>query len=209
MKGIGFSGKNSKNAARFVVAFALCIVVLGILCSCVHVQSIASQRRLKSLLTSLPEPEGVVLLNEVTGVGGGSDERCYTAFVYRLYGSDRTADEIFAFFQDTLVSRGGWEHMEQRSSGRTLVFHNRKDGFRLSIDYNIESYAIKGFAQFSEQSIAEARRQFVVPFVVVVNHADSVTRENCWPGWEPSPSLQIAMTGWLCKKEGCTWKLNG
>lgn len=185
MKAIGFSGMNAKNARCFVVAFVLCIAVVGILRSCVLIQSVASQTRLKLLLTSLPESEGVVLLSEVTEVGGGSDERCYTAHVYRLYGSNRTADDILAFFQDTLLSRGGWEQIEQRPCGRTLAFHNRKDGFRLSVDYNIESHAIKGFAQFSEQSIAEARRQFVMPFVVAVNHADTVTRENCWPGWEP------------------------
>jgi hypothetical protein len=174
-----------KNAAWFVVAFVLCIAVVGILRSCVLFQAVASQARLKLLLASLPEPEKAVLLDEKAGVGSGSDSRCYTAYVNRLYGSDRTAEDVFAFFQDALLSGSEWTQIEQRSDNRKLTFYDRENGFRLTIDYNMGSYATRGFTQFSEHSVAEARQQFDMPFVVVVNHADTATRENCWPGWEP------------------------
>jgi hypothetical protein len=185
VKPIDLSRMTAKGAARLIVGFALCITVMIILRSCMLFRTVASQARLKLWLASLPEPQEVVLLDETTGVGSGSDERCYTAYVHRLYGSDQTAEDIFTFFQGTLLSSNGWEQIERSSSNRKLTFYNRKDGFRLSIDYNIGSYATRGFTRFSEQSLAEARRQFAMPFVVVVNHADAGTREICWPGWEP------------------------
>jgi hypothetical protein len=176
---------NMKNATRFVVAFVLFMAGASVLRSCVLFKTITSQARLTRLLPSLPEPEHVVLLDEVAGVGGGSDGRCYTAYVHRLYGSDRTAENVFAFFQDTLLCGSEWTQNEPRSGSRKLGFHDRQDGFRLTIDYNIGSYATPGFTQFSEHSGARARQQFAMPFVLVVDHADAATRENCWPGWEP------------------------
>jgi len=176
---------SAKKAAWFVIALVLCIAVVCMLRSCVIVRTGASQARLKLLLASLPEPEKVVLLDEVAGVSGGSDSRCYTAYVYRLYGSDRTAEDVFAFFRDILLSGSEWTQDESRSGSRELSFYDRKDGFRLAVDYNLGSYATRGFTQFSEHSLTEARQRFAMPFVVMVNHADTTTRENCWPGWEP------------------------
>jgi hypothetical protein len=174
-----------KNVKWYVIAFMLCIPGVVMLRSCVLFKTVASQARLTRLLTSLPEPEKVVLLDEVVGVGGGSDDRCYTAYVHRLYGSDRTSEDVFDFFQDTLLSGGEWAQIESHSGSRRITFFDRKDGFRLTVDYNIESYATRGFTQFSERSLSEAQQQFALPFVVVVNHADSATRKSCWPGWEP------------------------
>jgi hypothetical protein len=175
---------NAKKAAGFVIAFVLCIAVVGILRSCVLLRTAASQAKLRLLLASLPEPENAVLLDEASGVGGGSDDRCYTAYVHRLYGSDQVAEDILGFFRDILLSGDEWKETNQRSDSGKLTFYDRQDGFRLTIDYNVASYAMPGFTQFSESSIAEARQQFAMPFVVVVNHADRATRESCWPEWE-------------------------
>ena len=180
---------NAKEAAWFAAAFLLCIAAAGILRSCVFVRIAASEARLQRVLASFPEPENVVLMDEVAGVGSGSDEKCYTAYVQRLYGSDHTAEDVFGFFRDTLVSGGEWEEIEQHSAGGKLSFHDRQQGFRLSIDYNIGSYAMPGFATSAEHSLAKARQQSAMPFVVAVNHADRATSENCWPGWEPCRTL--------------------
>ena len=67
---------NAKKAAWFVIAFLLCIAAVGMLRSCVLVRTVASQARLKLLLASLPEPAEMVLLDEIAGVSGGSDDRC-------------------------------------------------------------------------------------------------------------------------------------
>lgn len=174
-----------KNVKWYVIALVLCIPGVVMLRSCVLFKTVASQARLTRLLTSLPEPEKVVLLDEVVGVGGGSDDRCYTAYVHRLYGSDRTSEDVFAFFQDTLLSRGEWTQIESRSDSKKLTFYDHKNGFRLTVDYNLESYAMRGFTQFSECSLSEAQQRFALSFVVVVNHADTATRKNCWPEWEP------------------------
>lgn len=109
---------NAKKAAWFAIAFVLCIAIVVMLRSCVIVRTAASQARLKLLLASVPEPEKVVLLDEVAGVSGGSDSRCYTAYVYRLYGSDRTPEDVFAYFQDTLFSGSEWTQNEPRSGSR-------------------------------------------------------------------------------------------
>ena len=77
---------NAKKAAWLVVAFLFCIAVVGILRSCVIVRTAVSQARLKLLLASLPEPENAVVLDDVAGVGGGSDSNCYTAYVHRQCG---------------------------------------------------------------------------------------------------------------------------
>lgn len=174
-----------KNVKWFVIGLVLCMPGAVMLRSCVLFKTVASQAKLTRLLVLLPEPEKAVLLDEVVGVGGGSDDRCYTAYVHRLYGSDRTPEDVFAFFQDTLLPRGEWTQIESHSGSRTLTFYDRKDGFRLTVDYNLESYATRGFTQFSDRSLSEARQQFALSFVVVVNHADTATRKNCWPGWEP------------------------
>jgi len=176
---------NAKRAAWLVIAFVLCIAVVGILRSCVFIRTAASQARLKRLTSSLPEPEKAVLLHEAAGVSGGSDSRCGTAFIARLYGSDQSAEDVLGFFRNTLLSGGEWKEIEQRFVSGKLTLHDRQKGFRLSIDYNIGSYAMPGFAQFSERSVIEARQQFAVPFVVILDHADRATREKCWPGWEP------------------------
>ena len=176
---------NAKKVSWFVAAFPLCIAVVGILRSCVFVRTAASQARLQRLLVSLPVPENVVLLDEVTGVGGGSDSSCYTVFLHRLYGSDESVEDLLGFFRYALLSGGEWEEIEQDSAGGKLVLHARQEGFRLIIDYNLGSYAMPGFSPFSERSVAKARQQFAMPFAIAVNHADSETRENCWPGWEP------------------------
>lgn len=185
MKAIGFSIMSTKRVTQFFVAVVLCVSVVVVLRSCVLLNSIASQVGLARLLTSLPRPEAAVLLDEVAGVGGGSDSGCYTAYVYRLYGSDQAAEDIFAFFQGILLSRDEWALTASDSSGRKLNFINRRDGFRLTVDFNLGGYATPGFDRFSERSVAEAQAQFSLPFVVVVNHADRTTREKCWPGWEP------------------------
>ena len=176
---------NARRAAWFVVAFLLCMAVVGILRSCVIVRAVASQARLQRLLASLPEPENAALLDEAEGVAGGSDGKCYTAYVHRLYGSDQAAGDVLGFFRDTLLSGGKWKEIEQHSAGGKPTLHDRQEGFRLSIDYNVGSYAMPGFAAFSGRSVVKARQQFAMPFIVVVNHADRGTREKCWPGWEP------------------------
>lgn len=175
----------TKNAKWIVVSFVLCIFLAAMLHSCVFLKGITSQARLTWLLSSLPEPEAVVLLNEVTGVGGGSDSGCYTAYVHRLYGSDQTAEHVFSFFQDMLLSGNEWAQVESGPGSRKLSFLDRRAGFRLAVDYNLGSYAASGFGRFSEQSLAEAQAQFALPFVLVLNHADGTTREKCWPGREP------------------------
>ncbi len=176
---------NAKKASWLEAVFLLCIAVVGILRSCVMVRTISSQARLKQSLASLPEPERAVLLDEAAGLGGGSDDRCYTAYVHRLYGSDQSAEDVSGFFRDTLLSGGEWKEIEQHPGSENLTLHDRQEGFRLSIDYNVGSYAMPGLATFPERSVAQARQQSAIPFVVVLDHADKATREKCWPGWEP------------------------
>jgi hypothetical protein len=154
--------------------------------SCVFVQIAVSQAKVKRLSTSLlPESEKLVLLEEATEVGGGSDDRCYTALLSRLYGSDQSAEDILAFFQDIFLPRSEWMQVETGCDSRKCTFLNREDGFGLVIDCGIESFATPGFTSFSEQSLAQAQQQFVTSCEVVVRHAVRSVRENCWAGWEP------------------------
>lgn len=157
---------------------ALFLVMSGLLTYCTVVRSEQSKDRLENTIASLPQPQGVALLDEVTGIGGGSDKTCYTAYLYRLYGSDETATELISFYEETLLSEGGWEKIDLLSSSQDLTLYNRDGGYRLSVYFNLRD------SELPNQSIASALARFSTPYVLAADHADAATRKKCWPGWE-------------------------
>jgi hypothetical protein len=166
-------------AVCFSVTFLRCLTIAVLLSGCVVVRAEQAEARLKEMVTSLPEPSEVDLVDEVKGISGGSDKACYTAYLYRLYGTDLSPEDVFAFYENMLISKGGWTKNEERSSDQRLAFYNYEDGFRLSINRNPGSQN-----RFPDESMTRAEQQFEQVFIVAATHADLETRKRCWVEWE-------------------------
>ena len=70
-----------------------------LLTGCSALSTLMPERAVNGVVETLPEPQGVALLDEVTRGSYGSDERCIGASVYRLYGTELPFDQILAFYE--------------------------------------------------------------------------------------------------------------
>lgn len=171
-----------KSAAKHaLIVVGLSIVMLCLLSRCVVVRAEWAKWRLSWLLGSLPAPSTITLVGEVTGIDGGSDKTCYTAYLIRLYGTNRSAEEILGYYKDMLLSKGEWKREKELPGDQWLTFYNHKDGFRLAIEHGVTA----DYLELPTQSIVEAQRQFDTLVTIQALHADKATRERCWVGWEP------------------------
>ena len=118
-------------------------------------------------MQTIPEPPDVSLVDEVDGFFGGSDERCYGAYVDRLYGTESAFDDVLMFYEESMSS-DGWQR-DRTASGPVWMSSTRH--FLLSVYSEVDA------SRIPSESIETAQKQFPTLYGLALTY---MVDPSCW-----------------------------
>ncbi|MGB3904460.1 MAG: hypothetical protein WBB22_06015 [Anaerolineae bacterium] len=118
-------------------------------------------RAVRGMLETLPQPGGIVLIDEVTRGTYGSDERCIGASTYRVYGTELPFDRVLAFYEDSLPG-DRWHKLEEYSP--PPIWASPTKHYALVVSSNVEATFIPS------ESIHDGREQFSTLYYLALSY---------------------------------------
>jgi hypothetical protein len=115
-------------------------------------------------MANLSHPPSATLIHQASEVDGGSDERCVGAHVDRLYGTDRSLEEIVSFYSQTLPS--DWRK-DERSPHPAWVSPNKVFLFLI-----ISSYMKNEAPDIPEHLIDSAMQTYRTVYIVRISYSE-------------------------------------
>lgn len=133
---------------------------------------VSSESRVNDLVQNLPFPDGATLIYSSTGQGQGSQDACFATFFYGLYGTDKSYDEVAAFYEEHLTENK-WQRVHLDWRPNNGLFFEQDSGFRLYIETEVNVNDIP------EDTIKIAQTQHKTLYLIVVTYRDWLARTYC------------------------------
>lgn len=153
------------SSASWLIPIGLAVLSFG----CGTLNALMPWRAIDEVMPSLPEPEGVVLIQEVEGVEGGLARTCYGAYAERLYGAQLDFNQVLAFYEQSLPPQK-WHKIEGRA---TALWASPSRHFAVAAYSNVHA------SRFPSTAIRAAQRQHPTLYILVlsyVNHPSECRR---------------------------------
>ncbi len=128
--------------------------------------------RIDNLLDTLPTPLDVELVYQASGEGQGSQDSCYFPYTKQLYGTNRSFEDVVAFYERSL-DQTTWQ---PRSDG--LVPRNSPSWETTSGDFWL-SVRPDPRLDFPEDVVQEAQSRYRTIYFITVTYIDKIARTKC------------------------------
>ena len=146
------------------IGVVLLVLSTLVLLGCNALNTLMPERAVKNMFDALPQPEGIVLIDEVTRGTHGSDERCIGASSYRLYGTEQSFEQVMAFYEERLPG-GAWHKVEEDSP--PTVWASPTKHFTLVVSSNVEATLIP------PEAIDHGRARFSTLYYVALSYVNN------------------------------------
>lgn len=152
----------SANRLRQAAVALLLGTLLAVGCNVLN--TLMPERAVKGMLGTLPEPAGIVLIDEVTRGTYGSDDRCTGASTYRLYGTELPFQQVLCFYEDSLPS-DRWHKVEEGSP--PAIWASATNHFALVLSPNVEATFIPS------ESIDSGQEEFSTLYYLALSYVSN------------------------------------
>ena len=132
--------------------------------------------KIEEVLEEIPTLETAVLIERRDGVDIGSEKECVWVYTEMLYGTDESPEQIAAFYEPWMLSRGRYEEHEHGSG-----FVN-SEGLALNLDFEATIAA-----HIPHSVVSRARRDFTTVYLLEIFYAPPSTWEHCSMVELPTP----------------------
>ncbi|MBE7471235.1 MAG: hypothetical protein HS114_19025 [Anaerolineales bacterium] len=132
----------------------------------------SSEGYVNDLAQNLPSPDGTTLVYSSTGQGQGSQDACFVTFFYGLYGTDKSYDEVAAFYEEQLVA-DKWQRVYFDWRPNNGLFFEQNSSLRLYVEREVNVDGIP------EDTIKIAQTQYKTLYLIVVTYRDWLARIYC------------------------------
>jgi predicted alpha/beta-fold hydrolase len=133
---------------------------------------VSGERRIADVLKTLPHPDGVTLVYDLTEQGQGSQDACFATFFYGLYGTDKDYKEVATFYEDHLIE-DGWQRVYPDWRPNDGLFFELRPGFYLSIETDVH------VSHIPQGTIRTAQAKYDTLYLIVITYRDWLARTRC------------------------------
>lgn len=130
-----------------------------------------ASERINGMLATLPVPETANLVARQDGVSQGSEDACSFPYVKLLYGTNEDFELVSEFFR-TSLGASSWQIQSDDSITSDSLLWIKERAFRLYLDPVPD-------IDFSENIIANARKEYSTVYYVVIRYVDRLARIKC------------------------------
>lgn len=158
-----------------------CILLLLVVCFIVGCTYSGGRLKRESsdFIEKLPTLPDSVLISESGQYTGGSDSRCDGYLISRLYGTNKSIENIVQFIESEVLFEDGWSLDKRIPQDQTSINLMHQDGYLLGIN-TVELRPELIADPFFPHKEVTPNQPYEIVYLLNVIHIDSSQVEYCW-----------------------------